>query len=363
MSDKETPEPRNIPPKFSVPASNAKAGSEQAKNADKPEEKADVAASDSGTRAADVKKAQPDQPAGSGEQPTVILQKNPASGDPKRKTSRISLDSALTSRLDDALGEQSDDAGGGGKAGAAAEDGGPKTIRLTRPPSAGAQGKPSGEGAPDQDAPKTIRLKRPSPASPSSGSQDSKSKTSRISLDKVLQSGGATDESASGGATGIKTIRLRKPGQDTGTGIAPAAASDDASKAEPEGGEAASEQEAKSRTSRLDVPESQDQVEDAVPSTQRKTIRIKRPDAQGGARPGRTLTLARDKKASAVPPAEAPETGAEAETVAERDRVREPGALFAVATIAAMVVAALLVYMLVVQAFPDAGLSWFGQFN
>ncbi len=350
MSDKETPEPRNIPPKLSVPPSDTKAGSEQEKNAGKPEEKNAVAANDAGSQAADDKQQQPAQPSGAGEEPTVILQKTPSSGDPKRKTSRISLDSALTSRIDDAIGKPDDDAAG--KADAAVEDGGPKTIRLSRPPSAGPQGKPPADSAADQGAPKTIRLKRPSPASPSSGASDSKSKTSRISLDKVLQSGSQTEEAASGGATGVKTIRLRKPGQDT-------VASGGAAKAEPTGDEAGTEQEAKSRTSRLDIPESQDQPEDAVPSTQRKTIRIKRPDAGGGARPGRTLTLAREKGAGAASAAEEPETGAEPETVAEQEGVREPGALFAITAVAAVVVAALLVYLLVAQAFPDAGLTWF----
>ncbi len=348
MTDEQTPEPQKIPPKLTVRTTDSKGESE--KNADNSAKKNGVApvkpvVPDTG--AGD----KPETPAITGDEPTVVLKKSPADMENKKKTtSRIPLDSALSMRISDAMGEVNSDSA----------DRGPKTIRLSRPPSAGQPPKPSADVAADVGSPKTIRLKRPAGMT----SPESKSKTSRIPLDKVLQDGDKNGESlAAGGATDIKTIRLQRPNTGKSQPVA-GQLSEEASAADTDAGKAAAQQESKSRTSRLDTPETGEPAADAIPSTQRKTIRIKRPDGTGAAKASRTLSLARDK--STEPSAESTEeteSGLADGTIEKPAPSQGPGLFFTITAVAAVIIAAMLVYMLAVQAFPDAGLSWWGQIN
>lgn len=344
MTDDKTPEPQKIPPKLKVrPAASKGEPEDQAKG--QPPEQASVPPPKPAAAADKNDTDKPQPPAGIGDEPTVILKKPGAdTDDPKKKTSRISLDSALSMRISDAMGELEADDQIKGK--------GPKTIRLSRPPAAGAPSTPpASAAAADSSGPKTIRLKRPgAAAAPSSPPPTSKKQTSRISLDNVLPSSAKEgDAAAKEGQTEVKTIRLKRPDMPKPAATAP----------KPPQGGSAEEQEAKSRTARLDQADTQEPAPDAVPSTQRKTIRIKRPDGSGATKPGRTLSLAREKAA----PAQDPETDAKTEIPDEPMQPQGPGLVFTLIAVAAAIVAALVVYMLAAQAFPDAGLSWWGQIN
>lgn len=182
-----------------------------------------------------------------------------------------------------------------------AATGGPKTIRIQRP----------------SDMP-TIKLQRPAPPT-AQPAPDAKTKTSRIPLQEALGSAAAAAaEPSAAEAGGPKTIRIKRPDGDVPAAPVPQPA------------------ETKSKTARLDVPA------DAGPPTQRKTIRIKRPDAEADA-----------LKEVAVSRAEAP-----ASAEAESD---EPGLVFSLLALAAVLVCGVLVYVLAVQALPGLGLSWPGQ--
>lgn len=257
--------------------------------------------------------------------PTLVLKKPVIEGI-KKKTSRINLDAALTSRISDALE---------GKA----ADSSPVSEQV--PPPA----EPAFED--DQGGPKTIRLQRPG-AAPSitvvkpaaTTQQAAKSQTSRIPLEKVLKSGSST------GASGFKTIRLKKPGEDK---------TPRASTTEPASGEY---QAAKSRTARLDIPADDTTGGDSAPPTQRKTIRIKRSDGTTSGTPARTLSLARTK----TDEDSQPQTSVDPSSVAQKPpSQRDPGLVFTLATLAAVAVAGVLVYVMAAQAFPGAGLAWPGQ--
>ena len=98
----------------------------------------------------------------------------------------------------------------------------------------------------------------------------------------------------------------------------------------------------KSETTRIEVP-AESIVEQPV--TRRKTIRIKRPDA--GVEPApHTVTIARE--------GEAPAEAAVVEAVAPVAGAEEPGALYTLMIMAAMVIVLVLIYVLAAQTFaPD----------
>ncbi len=257
--------------------------------------------------------------------PTLILKKPVIEGS-KKKTSRINLDAALTSRISDALEGN-------------AADGTPVSEQAPTPAESAVDD--------DQGGPKTIRLQRPGAApsitvvKPAATSQQAaKSQTSRIPLEKVLKSG------SSSGVTGVKTIRLKKPGEEK---TARASTTEPAS---------AEYQAAKSRTARLDIPAEDTSGGDSAPPTQRKTIRIKRADGTTSGAPARTLSLARTKTDGDAQP----RTADDPSPVTPRPpSQRDPGLVFTLATLAAVAVAGVLVYVMATQAFPDAGLVWPGQ--
>jgi len=191
---------------------------------------------------------------------------------------------------------------------------------------------------------KTVKLKRPGelgfPGFPTDvGATAAKSKTSRIILEAALAPEAGGDEA---GAVGIplrappKTIRIRRPGEPAAT--------------EPPPPPPVEEPSAKRKTSRLDVPVEKE----AGPPTQRKTIRIKRPEAGGGA--ARTVTIARTEERPTT--ATAPEAAPEAAAAPEVD---EPGVVFSIVAIAALLVAGVLIYVLAAQAFPSMNLPWPGR--
>lgn len=300
MTDEPTSNPQNLPPKLSL-------------------------------RPPVPPPASPVEPAGVDlEAPTIILKKTPANAE-KKKTSRIALDDALQSRINAAMNVT------------AAGDA-PKSINLPRP---------SGE----RSAVPTVSLIRPTVPDASS-----KSMTSRIALETVLPPGGKNltlaDEPADDGspAIGVKTIRLRRPGEATTPRMSMAPSEAPISAAAPEDGSSA-----KSRTARLDTPATTRSEADSGPPTQRKTIRIKRPTDSSAAKPARTLSLARGSASAAISETAkreaTPASGLPPEAASERD----PGPVFALVAVAAALVATVLLYVLIVQAFPGADLSWPGQ--
>jgi hypothetical protein len=109
----------------------------------------------------------------------------------------------------------------------------------------------------------------------------------------------------------------------------------------------------KGATSRLDLPEGFEK-----PATQRKTIRIKRPDAAPtGAKPARTLKLARSSDEAA---ATLPESLQEP-SVTSYSQEREPGAVFAAVALLAVLVTGVLVYLLMTQMPFGAEWPWPGK--
>ncbi len=105
------------------------------------------------------------------------------------------------------------------------------------------------------------------------------------------------------------------------------------------------EETEKGSTSRIAVPEG---IVQAGPATQRKTIRIKRPDSPTAG--GKTLVIARPARPTSVTlPASAQEQVEDVVRELQQDDM--PGAAFAILAIAATLVAAALVYVLAAQTF------------
>jgi hypothetical protein len=256
--------------------------------------------------------------------PTTVVKAVPAGG-PKTSTSRISLDAAKTETS--ALG--------------AAKD---STVRVDLTGIYEREGiSPPGGARPG--APARIRVEE-TPEVPSSD------ETSHIRLD---ESGQATADETShivlpGGPPPPpppKTVRLQRPSTLPKTVVlpkpgaaAPAAPPKTVVLKRPD-----EEAEAtKGTTSRITIPEG---AAEPGPTTQRKTIRIKRPGA-GAPTGGKTLVIARPSKPAPMTlPASAREQAEEIAREMEPDE--GPGVLFALLTLAAVLVAAVLVYVLAAQ--------------
>jgi hypothetical protein len=208
----------------------------------------------------------------------------------------------------------------------------PKTIRLQRPPQA-----------------TTVSAFQAPPAAPSSATDKigAKKMTSRIPLEAALTPEEAPAAApAAGTATTPRTIRIKRP---TPTGVEAGA------KVAPPPAEAADVQatvaKAKSQTAKIEeMPEALAEISQP---TQRKTIKIRRPDSMQAAlsRPPEGLAPA----AAAVAAPEAAVFAAPAEG--------KPlwNAIFAVAGIAAIIVICVLIYVLATQALPGAGFRLPGQ--
>lgn len=160
-----------------------------------------------------------------------------------------------------------------------------------------------------------------------------KHKTSRIPLESVLP--GAAPVASSGGADSIpKTIKVKRP-TITASPV----------NLKPE--EAAPvTQPGKNQTARVEI--TPDMVADTQ-QTQKKTIKIRRPEGVGGEAKapseGRAISIAR---------AAAPEGGV---AVAARDQVAKPHVAFVGIAAAALLVLCFMIYVLAAQVYPDLGLS------
>jgi hypothetical protein len=102
---------------------------------------------------------------------------------------------------------------------------------------------------------------------------------------------------------------------------------------------------------------------EATPPTQRKTIRIKRAggEAAGPGAAPKTLVLARPVKTEEVGEAEELEKKAEEMEQALGVPSREPGVVFLILSIAALLVIGTLIYVLAAQAMPQWNLTWYGK--
>ena len=233
---------------------------------------------------------------------TAVQPEPPGAG--KKKTSRISLT----------------------EAGVPAAPVVPKTIRLTPPPSA------------VRPLTGLAAMQAAKPAAPAGETPDRpKSQTSRIPLEAALaadeQNAGAPTLAAEPLTTAVpKTIRIKRPGQGPTVKLT-----------KPEGETAPGAE--KSKTSRVDIAAAT--VTEAPQATQRKTIKIRRPEGAAARPAARTVTVART---------EAETTQTEPEVA-----VGGPGVTFVIATAAALLVACVMIYILMVQAFPGMNLSFPGK--
>jgi len=203
------------------------------------------------------------------------------------------------------------------------------------------------EGGPGR--PKTIKIKPVSVPPPAGGStlgqtaplqsltprvEDlpaEKRKTSRISLEAAL-----AEEPKAVAPEASQTVKPKRPDEAPTVEAIPVPAP-----AAPQG-------DSLGKTSRLDLP-SPDEGEAETP-TRRKTIRIKRPTQKPGVR-----SVAVKRSADEEEPAEA--SGATAEPIAEDN----PGVMFSIVAIAAIIVICVTLYMQAAQAYPDMNLSWPGK--
>lgn len=233
---------------------------------------------------------------------------------------------------------------------AAAEGAAPlkkKTSRIPLDQVSAEPGAAPGSPVAGVGAAKTIRLSpagpvptitiTPSPKAISGAlvTEDIRRQTSRIPLEAAA----TTSETATGGSP--KTIRIKRPAGLATTPILtptePAAAAAAAS--------AAVEPTGKSVTSRIDMPE--EGVGDTGQATQRKTIKIRRPDGSPAKAVPRSMAVARVEAQAAARVAE--------------ENVAAPHAVFPILAAAAVVLLCVMVYVLLMQAFPDLGWNFPGK--
>lgn len=233
----------------------------------------------------------------------------------KKKTSRIPLEAAMTPE---------------GASPALTPSG--KTIRIKRPsrvPTTPAQ--PAGESV-SAAVPQTIQLE--------------KKKTSRIPLEAAMSASGAPEATVAAPRTSSpKTIRIARLGQVAAVKLDSPASAEEAVQAEVPA-EAMPDDSAKGQTSQIELPPS---AEAAAP-TQRKTIKIRRPDGTtGGPAAPRVVTIARQEEAALAAQLAAAEKG-EGKPVYV--------IIFSVLTIITFLVSCVLLWALAAQL---AGGSFFGQ--
>ncbi len=235
------------------------------------------------------------------EEPPAETAEQSVKSDTKRKTSRIPLAEAK-SPDSEAVAE-----------GAATLK--PKTIKIK--PSVPVPGIRSTK-------PLSITVPLAEDDSAKSAMDAAKRKTSRIPLKEALTADKEPDEAAEpADPARPKTIKIKRPGNETATVRA--------QKPAPAVRAQAADDSELRKTSRLDLPPD---AADATP-TQKKTIRVKRPEVGAAAKPA-----AASHPAQGMLPPEP--TGPL--------RSDEPGAIWAVLALAASLVAAVLIYMLAAQA-------------
>ncbi len=167
-------------------------------------------------------------------------------------------------------------------------------------------------------------------------SDETKRKTSRISLDAVLPQLEVT--APAGGDSTPKTIRIKRPT----LSVPPASIPPIQVKEPPPSVVVAAPINEKSQTSRVDIPPEAVAMEEQ--QTQKKTIKIRRADGgapETGAAP-RSISISRTEAAVAVP-----------ETV----QVAAPHWSFVLVAAAAVVTLCVMLYVLMAQAYPSLGWS------
>ncbi len=208
----------------------------------------------------------------------------------------------------------------------------PQTIRLKRPPTSSLAAKP-----PDlTSAPTRARAAAAKPAD-----ARSKSQTSRMVLDDAIKASAAGDAHATTPITGVaavqpQTIRLKRPSAAL------------AVKAE---AEAETDDGAKSKTAKIDLPPAVVDASTPASITQRKTIKIKRTERNVAPH---TLVLKRSPQEpppEAAPEAESDVSGAAAGEAAQEVAPPVLGWGFAVIAAAALLCVACLAYLMAAQAF------------
>jgi hypothetical protein len=204
-----------------------------------------------------------------------------------------------------------------------------KTIKI----------KPSSDEPSANKAPLTIK--------PAAGAKvgDSKSQTSRISLEAAL---GTDSDSAT---TGPKTIRLKRPGKTPSVKV----------------NKIGNKDKDLGKTSKIELPDSNSDV----PDTQKKTIKVKRPSQR---RKAKTMSVKRkDDEAPAEGIPITPLSDLTAQNAPAPDTVHWT---FIVSSIAAVLVACVLIYVMCAQVFgpnisltklaywgPTVELPWPGRIN
>jgi hypothetical protein len=174
--------------------------------------------------------------------------------------------------------------------------------------------------------------------------QEAKKTTARIELGDAIGIGKPAPEPVAPGARAIpRTVRIKQPE------MPPTVSLKKAPVPVPTGVPAAAGEVRKSETARIELPP-ETIVEQPV--TRRKTIRIKRPGAEGDEVPATRAPMVIAREAGEVP-GELPPTlpGMKMPMMAEAD---EPGAIFTICAIAALLIVSVLIYVLTAQTFaPD----------
>ncbi len=224
-----------------------------------------------------------------------------------------------------------------------------KTSRIPLDQVSAEPGAPTGAPVAGVGAAKTIRLTpagpvptitiTPSPKAISAAllPEELKRQTSRIPLETA---GGERTDSGTPIAA-PKTIRIKRPAGLAATPIPPIQPPEPQATDTP----APAEPAAKSVTSRIDLPEEQPS-EEGQP-TQRKTIKIRRPDGSPARPVPRSMAVARVEAQAAARVAE--------------ENVAAPHAIFPVLAAAAVVLLCVMVYVLLLQAFPNLGWNFPGK--
>lgn len=232
----------------------------------------------------------------------------------------------------------------------------PKTIRIrpTAAVSAAAPAtirvaKPAGQPAPSAASPSPA----PPPATAKlagAASYDEKRKTSRISLEAAL--GGARKAEAPGAPEGgaPKTIRLKRP-TEAATVKAVGAPG------EPVNAKTAELDKVLRKTAQLD--EEAEAVAAGPSPTRRKTIRVKRPTQRPAVKGGKKVVVSQEAGVIAGPDgAAAPAMAPAPETIPAAAPSDEPGIVFSLGAVAAILVTFLVIYVLACQAFgPNSSLT------
>lgn len=222
-----------------------------------------------------------------------------------------------------------------------------KTSRIPLDQVSAEPGAATGSPVAGVGAGKTIRLSpagpvptitiTPSPKAISGAlvTEDIRRQTSRIPLEAAA----TPPETTAGGSP--KTIRIKRPAGLAATPIL-AATEPPAAPAVPS---LTAEPTAKAVTSRIDMPE--EGTGDTGQVTQRKTIKIRRPDGSPAKAVPRSLAVARVEAQAAARVAE--------------ENVAAPHVVFPLLAAAAVVLLCVMVYVLLMQAFPNLGWNFPGK--